>query len=79
MPTYYKVHKETGEKQSFFASFSEHDEWKESNPDWETDWSKGCASTVGQVGDFQMKTDGGWDEVLHKVSKVPGSNVRPHK
>ena len=79
MPTYYKIHKETKETQKFFASFSEHDEWTKNNPDWETDWSKGCPSTVSQVGDFQMKTDGGWNEVLHKVSKVPGSNVRPHK
>jgi hypothetical protein len=38
-----------------------------------------AANTISGVGDFQNKTDGGWNEVLHRVSKVPGSVVKPYK
>ena len=57
-----------------------YDEWRAdpANADWDRDWSEGCAS-MGEVGDWRMKTDGGWNEVLHKVSKQPGANVKPYK
>lgn len=79
MPTYSLINQKTKETQTIFMSIAEYTEWKKNNPDWDTDWSKGCAKTVGQVGEFQMKTDGGWNEVLHKVSKIPGSTVKPFK
>ena len=28
--------------------------WKEENPDWDKDWSKGCAS-AGETGDWRDK------------------------
>ena len=46
--------------------------------DRDKDWSKGVAG-LGEVGDWRNKTDGGWNEVLQKVSQVPGSNVKPYK
>jgi len=52
---------------------------KQDNPEWDKDWSAGCAG-VGEVGDFQdkmKKTHPGWNDVLHKVSKMPGANVKP--
>jgi hypothetical protein len=57
----------------------EYDKWRKENPDWDKDWSAGTASAVSGVGDFQNKTDGGWNEVLHRVSKIPGSVVKPYK
>jgi uncharacterized FlgJ-related protein len=79
MPTYPVFNKVTGEKQELFMNMAEYDKWRKENPDWDKDWSAGVASAVSGVGDFQNKTDGGWNEVLHKVSKVPGSVVKPYK
>ena len=79
MPTYPVVNKVTGEKQELFMPMAEYDKWRKENPDWDKDWSAGTASAVSGIGDFQNKTDGGWNEVLHKVSKVPGSVVKPYK
>jgi len=35
---------------------------------------------VGEVGDLlsrHVRRNPGWNDVLHKVSKVPGANVKP--
>ena len=49
-------------------------EWKDANPDWDKDWSKGCAS-AGEVGDWRdkmSKTHPGWKDVMSGVKKHPG-------
>ena len=78
MPTYPVKNKETGETKVLNLTMKAYTEWREENPDWDRDWSEGCAS-MGEVGDWRKKTDGGWNEVLHKVSKQPGANVKPYK
>ena len=78
MPTYPVKNLKTGEEKELSMSMKAYEAWKEANPDWDKDWSKGCAG-AGEVGDWRMKTDGGWNEVLHKVSKQPGANVKPYK
>ena len=78
MPTYPVKNNKTGETKELSMSMKAYTEWREENPDWDKDWSKGCAS-AGEVGDWRNKTDGGWNEVLHKVSKQPGANVKPYK
>ena len=78
MPTYPVKNKETGETKVLNLTMKAYTEWREENPDWDRDWSEGCAS-MGVAGDWRMKTDGGWNEVLHKVSKQPGANVKPYK
>ena len=58
---------------------TQYSEWKEANPDWDKDWSQGCAG-VGEVGEWQeklVKKNPGWNEVLRKASKAPGATVRP--
>ena len=80
MPTYPVVNKETGEKKELSMTMREYSNWREENPDWDKDWSAGVAG-LGEVGEFQdklKKSHPGWNDVLHKVSKVPGSNVRPY-
>ena len=60
-------------------SMTAYDEWREENPDWDKDWSQGCAS-VGEIGEWQeklVKKNPGWNDVLGKVSKMPGANVKP--
>ena len=78
MPTYPVKNNKTGETKELSMSMKAYTEWREENPDWDKDWSKGCAS-AGEVGDWRMKTDGGWNEVLHIVSQQPGANVKPYK
>ena len=79
MPTYPVKNSKTGETQELSLTIAEYDQWRLDNPDWDKDWSAGCASAVSGTGDAYSKTDGGWNEVLHKVSKVPGSKVKSQK
>ena len=79
MPTYPVINKVTKETKELRMTMKEYDEWKDANPDWDKDWSKGCAG-VGEVGDWQQKLvnkNPGWNEVLRKASKAPGAQVKP--
>mgnify|MGYP000539059447 FL=1 len=79
MPTYPVINKETGEKKELSMSMVSYDEWRKENPDWDRDWMEGVASVgeVGEVYDKLKKSHPGWNDVLHKASKAPGSTVRP--
>ena len=79
MPTYPVKNLKTGETKELSMTMSAYDEWREENPDWDKDWSKGCAG-VGEVGDWQeklVKKKPGWNDVLHRASKMPGAKVKP--
>ena len=78
MALYPVVHKETGEEQLLEMSILDWDQWKEDNPDWKRDWSKGCAG-VGEVGEWKdkmLKKNPGWKQVLDKVKRSPGSRAQ---
>ena len=77
MPTYPVINKETGEKKELSMSMLKYDEWRKENPNWDKDWSEGCAG-IGEVGEWRDKLitkNPGWNDVLHKASKSPGSRV----
>ena len=79
MPTYPLKNLKTGEEKELVMTMVEYDQWKKDNPDWDKDWSKGVAG-VGEVGDIRdklKKSHPGWNDVLGKVSKMPGATVRP--
>ena len=79
MPTYPVIHKESKEKKELSMTMKEYDVWRKDNPEWDKDWSAGCAG-VGEVGDWQNKLisrNPGWNDVLRKAAKAPGSKVRP--
>tara|TARA_S200002703_G_C3606693_1_gene186328 strand:- start:3 stop:245 length:243 start_codon:yes stop_codon:yes gene_type:complete len=79
MPTYPVINKVTKETQTLSMTMSEYNKWRKENPDWDKDWSQGCAG-VGEVGDWQQKLVNkkpGWNDVLRKASKAPGSKVKP--
>lgn len=79
MPTYPVINKVTKETQTLSMTMIEYDQWRKDNPDWDKDWSQGCAG-VGEVGDWQQKLvnkNPGWNDVLKKASKAPGSKVKP--
>ena len=80
MAIYPIINKETGEKKVIEMSVHDITQWYEDNPQWKRDWSEGCASP-GEIGDWQNKlisNKPSWNEVLKKVSKVPGSKVKPY-
>ena len=78
MPTYPVINKETGEKKELSMSMVAYDEWRKENPDWDKDWQAGVArlGEVGEVYDRLKKSHPGWNDVLHKASKAPGSKVK---
>ena len=80
MPTYPVINLKTKEKKELSMSMLAYDEWKKDNPDWDKDWSEGCAG-VGEVGDWQNKLiqrNPGWNDVLRKAGNAPGAVVKPN-
>ena len=79
MATYPVINKETGEQKELSMSMVAYDEWRKENPDWDKDWQAGVAAVgeVGEVYDKLKKSHPGWNDVLYKASKAPGSTVRP--
>ena len=79
MPTYPVKNLNTGEQKEIRMTMSEYDQLRKDNPDWDKDWNAGVANLgeVGEIYDKLKKTHPGWNDVLHKASKAPRSNVRP--
>ena len=79
MPTYPLKNLTTGEQKEIRMTMSDYDQWRKDNPDWDKDWNAGVANLgeVGEIYDKLKKTHPGWNDVLHKASKAPRSNVRP--
>jgi len=79
MPTYPVINLKTKETKELSMSMKAYDEWKKENPEWDKDWQAGVAGVgeVGEIYDKLKKSHPGWNDVLHKVSKQPRSNVRP--
>ncbi len=78
MAIYPVIHKETGEKKVVEMSVNDIMKWYEDNPEWKRDWSEGCA-TPGEVGEWRNKLiskNPGWNDVLGRAAKMPGSTVK---
>ena len=81
MPTYPVKNLKTGEEKELSMTMKQYCEWKDANPDWDKDWSKGVASAQ-EVGDMRFKGEAnssGWNEVLDRASKQPGATVRKNR
>ena len=81
MPTYPVINKETGEQKEVKMTLAEWDQWRKDNIDWDRDWSDPSTmpgvGEVGEIYDRLKKSHPGWNDVLHKASKSPGSRVKP--
>jgi len=78
MAIYPVYNPETGEKKVIEMSVHDIMDWYENNKPWSRDWSQGCA-TPGEVGEWKDKLisrNPGWNDVLSKASKAPGSRVK---
>ena len=80
MATYPVVHKETGEQKEVKLSVHEWDQWKKDNPEWDRDWSDPStapmATDIGEWKDKLVAKNPGWNDVLARASKMPGSKVK---
>jgi hypothetical protein len=79
MATYHVIHKETSETQVIECSVHDIMDWYASNPEWERNWSYGCATTASEVGEWREKLvarNPGWNDVLDQASRAPGSRVK---
>ena len=79
MATYPIINKETGEQKEIVLSIHEWPKWCEDNSDWIRDWSDPSTcpqpTEVGEWRDKLVAKNPGWNEVLNKASKAPGSKV----
>jgi hypothetical protein len=80
LATYPVVNKETGEQKEVKMSVHQWTEWLKENPEWTRDWSDPStapmATDVGEWRDKLINKNPGWNEVLDRASKMPGSNVK---
>lgn len=75
MAIYPIVNKITGEKKVIEMSIHDITQWYDDNPEWQRDWSEGCAG-IGEVGEWKdrlVNKNPGWGEVLKKAHKSAGS------
>ena len=81
MATYPVIHKETGEQKEVSMSVHDWSQWCKDNPEWQRDWSDPSTAPacreVGEWTDKLINKNPGWNEVLKKASKAPGSRVKP--
>lgn len=78
MPLYPVKNLKTGEEKELSMTIADYDQWRKDNPDWDKNWSKGCAASQ-EVGDWQNKLISkhpSWNEVLGRASKMPASKVK---
>jgi hypothetical protein len=80
MAVYPVINKTTGEQKEVVVSVDAWDQWKIDNPDWQRDWSDPatCPSSqeMGEWKDKLRKKCPGWNDVLGKAQKAPGSRVK---
>jgi len=78
MAIYPIISKDTGEKKVIEMSVHDITQWYQDNPEWKRDWSQGCAQP-GEVGEWKdklIKSKPGWNDVLGRAQKMPGSTVK---
>ena len=80
MPIYPVKNKRLEKNKTLNMTIANYEQWRKDNPDWDKDWSNPstCASAQ-EVGDWQNKLiskNPGWNDVLGKAAKAPGSTVK---
>ena len=79
MATYPIINKETGEQKEVVLSVHEWTKWCDDNPEWTRDWSDPStapmATDVGEWRDKLVARNPGWNQILSRAQKMPGSKV----
>ena len=79
MPTYPVKNLKTEEKKELSMTMKEYEQWRKDNPEWDSDWSEGCASSQEMFKWTGEAASSGWNAVLDRASKQPGSIVRKNR
>ena len=79
MPTYPVINLKTKEKKELSMTMKAYDQWRKDNPEWDKDWSEGCASAQERFKWSGEAHSSGWNEVLDRASKQPGATVRKNR
>ena len=79
MPTYPVKNLKTGETKEILMSMKEYDQWRKDNPDWDKDWQAGVAASQEMFKWTGEAASSGWNEVLDRASRQPGSTVRKNR
>ena len=79
MPTYPVINLKTKEKKELSMTMTQYDQWRKNNPEWDKDWSEGCASAQEVFRWSGEAKSSGWNEVLDRASKQPGATVRKNR
>ena len=79
MPTYPVIHKKTKEKKELSMTMKQYDQWRKDNPVWVKDWQACVASPQEMFKWTGEAKSSGWNEVLDRASKQPGSVVRKNR
>ena len=79
MPTYPVINLKTKEKKELSMTMKKYDQWRKDNPEWDKDWSEGCASAQEVFRWTGEAKSSGWKEVLDRASKQPGATVRKNR
>ena len=79
MARYDVINKETGETKVISVPVDEIQQWYVDNPEWQRDWSQGCAMGVEEVGSWKTKlanNHSGWKHIMDKVKNTPKSKAK---
>ena len=79
MARYDVINKETGETKIISVPVDEIQQWYIDNPEWQRDWSQGCAMGVEEVGSWKTKlanNHSGWKHIMDKVKNTPKSQAK---
>ncbi len=52
MPLYPVKNLKTGEQKDIHMSVAQYEQWRKDNPDWDKDWSQGCAGLRSRPASF---------------------------
>ena len=79
MPTYPLKNLKTGETKEVIMSMKDYDQFRKDNPDWDKDWQAGVAASQEMFKWTGEASSSGWNEVLDRASRQPGSVVRKNR
>ena len=80
MPLYPVKNLITGEQKDIHMSVAQYEEWRKENPDWDKDWSQGCAGLRSRSPDHYssdaIASQGAYEDKNESLSAASTGNDR---
>ena len=81
MPLYPVKNLKTGEQKEIHMLVEDYEKWREENPDWDKDWSKGVAGFRTRSSEYYssdaIANQGAYEDKNNSLSASLDSNERP--